>query len=144
MQNLISRKPKCKWMAPFLKVFFFLIRLSWSESSVMARKSPWEFLSAVYINFDHCSLLDATYVIVSMILAAKRWDLRYGLKSERRKALWKMESYPMICSVTLSPFLSPRLRAHNLFYIGLALLQTKEVTLAYTGDDFSFLDFAVW
>ena len=124
--------------------FFFWIRLSWSKSLVMARKSPWEFLLAVYINFDRCSLLDTTSVIVSMILAAKKMRLVVWTENQsvgRHCERWS--PYPLICSVTLSPFLSPRLRAHNLFYIGLALLlQTKEGTLAYTGDDFSFLDFA--
>lgn len=96
-------------MSPILKVCFFEYGCL-DRSPVMARKSPRVFLLAVYINFDHCSLLDTTSVIVSMILAAKRWELRYGLKSEHRKALWKMESYPLICSVTLSPVLSSRLR----------------------------------
>jgi hypothetical protein len=53
--------------------------------------------------------LHAARLIVSMILVAERWDLSYRLKSVRRKAVWKMESYPLIRSMNLSPFLSPDL-----------------------------------
>jgi hypothetical protein len=122
------------------EIVIFWIRLSWSQSLVMARKWDWEFLLAVYINFDHCSLLDTASVIVYMILAAKRWDLRYGPKSEHKKALWKMESYSLICSVTLSPHLSRQLRPDNLFYMWLGfILQKKDGNLATLGTISHFL-----
>lgn len=105
-QNFRSRGLNAKWMLQIQNVCFFAYGWSWSEFFVMAAKSPGDSRLAFYIYFDLCALLDTAFVIVSMILPAKKMRRELWTESVRRKALWKMESYPQIYSLNLSSFFS--------------------------------------
>jgi hypothetical protein len=60
-------------MASILKVYaYFLNTALLMEVLGNSLKSPGEFLSVAYINFDHCTRLGTSSVVVSMIIAAKR------------------------------------------------------------------------